>query len=264
MALTDTHTHLHFTDYEADLDDVMARAEAAGVRYFIAVGTHLDCSRKALRLAESRARVFAAAGCHPHDAKDFRQEDLAEYRRLLAHAKMRAIGEVGLDFYRNLSPREDQERVFRAFLALHRETGLALILHVREAHADVFRILREEIGSQVKGLLHCFSGDEKVLAEGLSLGLAVSFACNVTYPKNDYLRRVIPKVPQDKILLETDCPFLAPQSRRGVRNEPAYLLEAAALVAKLSGISVGALSRRVTENAAALFGFALEPEEADL
>lgn len=255
MIFTDTHAHLHFQDYAGDVDAALQRAYDGGVRYIVNVGTHLECSRRAASFAEKYPNVFASAGCHPHDSKDFSEEELPLYRQLLSHPKVVAIGEVGLDFFRNLSSPEIQEKVFRHFIGLHRETGLPLIMHIRDAHADTFRILEEELKPPIRGVLHCFSGDRAVLEKAVSLGLWISFAGNVTYKKNEFLREVLPFVPKDKIVLETDSPFLPPEGFRGKRNEPAYLVAGAGLVAKLMGVSFEDLAEMTTRNAVGLFGF---------
>jgi TatD DNase family protein len=255
--LIDTHSHLHFPEYADDLPAALDRSRDAGVRFWMNVGTHLACSERAVRLAQSTEGMYAAVGCHPHDAKDFREEQWEAYRNLARQPKVAALGEIGLDFYRNLSEPAVQEAVFRKFLALHRETGLAVILHIREAHADTFRIVEEELKPPVRGVLHCFSGDAEVLTRALSLGFWISFAGNVTYKKNSALRELAAKVPEDKILIETDAPFLSPEGLRGKRNEPAYLAETARCIAAESKISVEELAGRVTRNAAKLFGIPL-------
>lgn len=253
MIFTDSHVHLHFEDFKGDVSSVLTRAREKGVLHLVNVGTNLACSQEAVRFAEGHEHVYAAVGCHPHDAKDFKDEDLEEYRKLTKHPKVVAIGEVGLDFYRNLSPREVQEGVFKKFLALQRETGLPLVLHVREAHEEVFRLLAGELGSTVAGLLHCFSGSPPVLEKALALDLWVSFAGNVTYKKNTGLREIVRSVPRHKILIETDSPFLPPEGYRGERNEPSYLVETAARVAQELEVSLEDLGRLTTENAAVFF-----------
>ncbi len=258
MIFTDSHTHLHFPDYQTDLPLTLQRAREKGVKYLVNVGTNLECSGKALDLAEGNENIYAAVGCHPHDAKDFRDSDYPKYQRLVRHPKAVAIGEVGLDFYRNLSPPETQEKVFRKFLELHKETGLALVLHIRDAHARTFQILEEELKPPIRGVLHCFSGDLPVLGKALTMGLWISFAGNITYKKNDFLRQLLPHVPKDKMILETDSPFLPPEGFRGKRNEPAYVLETGHLISQILGISLEELGFLTSRNAASLFGFPLE------
>jgi len=213
---------------------------------------------RAVKTAETFPDVFAAVGCHPHDAEGFRDEEYGEFKKLTEHPKVCAIGEVGLDWYRNLSPRDIQEKVFRTFLRLHRETSVPVILHVRDAHDDVFRVLEEELAPPVKGVLHCFSGDEAVCEEANKWGFWISFACNVTYKKNEVLRRLARKVPRDKILTETDCPFLSPEPFRGKRNEPAYLVEAFRSLAPVFGMSSDEFGALTSKNADAVFGWRKE------
>lgn len=253
--LTDTHAHLHFKDYAEDVPSMLDRARQNGVGFFLNVGTHLACSKQAVAFAERHENVFAAVGCHPHDAQDFKDEDYEEFRKLTSHPKVVAIGEVGLDFFRNLSPRERQEAVLRKFIGLYKETGLPLLLHIRDAHAETFRILEEEAGTRVRGVLHCFSGDRAVLEKASAMGLWISFAGNVTYKKNAYLREVLPYVPKDKILTETDSPFLPPEGYRGKRNEPAYMKESALLMAGLLGLSLEDFAALTSRNARELFGW---------
>lgn len=258
MMLTDTHAHLHFKDYADDFSAMLDRARENGVRFLLNVGTHLECSKQAVSFAEKHENIFAAVGCHPHDAQDFKETDYEEFRKLAAHPKVVAIGEVGLDFFRNLSPRECQEAVLRKFIGLHKETGLPLILHIRDAHAETFRILEEEAGARVRGVLHCFSGDRAVLEKASAMGLWISFAGNVTYKKNTYLREVLPHVPKDKILTETDSPFLPPEGFRGKRNEPAYMRESAQLMAGIVGLSLEEFAALTSRNARELFGWPVE------
>lgn len=253
MIFADTHTHLHFRDYQEDLGPVLARAREGGFRYFLTVGTTLACSREAVSLAERTEDVYAAIGCHPHDAQGFREEEYEHFKRLAAHPKVRAIGEIGLDFYRNLSPRDAQEKTLRSFLRLHRETLLPIILHVRDGHDETFRVLCEELEPPIRGVLHCFSGDEAVCEKVRELGLWVGYAGNLTYRKNGALRKTLALVPREKLLLETDCPFLSPEGLRGKRNEPAYLVEAARCMAETLGMSLEEISRLTTENASSLF-----------
>lgn len=262
MILTDTHSHLHFKDFEGDASETLARARENGVTICLCVGTQLECSRQAVLFAEKHENVFAAVGCHPHDSKDFREEDYEAFKSLARHPKVVGIGEVGLDFFRNLSPREVQEKVFRTFIRLHKETGLPLILHIRDAHAETFRVLEEDAGSPVRGVMHCFSGDRAVLEKASSMGLWVSFAGNVTYKKNAYLREVLPHVPKDKILTETDCPFLPPEGFRGKRNEPAFVRATAMHMAGILGLGLEEFAELTSKNARELFRLPAEDGRA--
>lgn len=254
MIFTDTHSHLHFDDYSADAAAALQRAREAGVSRFMVVGTNLACSARAIAFAETQPDCFASVGCHPHDAKDYDNARLDDYRRLLKHPKVRAIGEIGLDFFRNLSTPEAQEKTLRDFIQLHKETGLAMILHVREAHTAIFRVLEEELTAPIRAVFHCHSADEENTRRAVDLGLWISYAGNITYKKNDNLRRTVPLVPLDKIVLETDCPYLSPEGLRGKRNEPAFMTETARCVAALMGISTEVLAQQAHANAAKLFG----------
>ncbi len=260
MTLTDTHAHLHFKDFEGDTDQTLARARENGVRVVLSVGTQLECSRQAVAFAEKHDNVYAAVGCHPHDSKDFREEDYEAFKQLTRHPKVVGIGEVGLDFFRNLSPRDWQEKVFRKFIQLHKESGLPLILHIRDAHAETFRILEEEVGSRVCGVLHCFSGDMAALEKASAMGLWISFAGNITYKKNTYLQGILPHVHKDKILTETDSPFLPPEGFRGKRNEPAFVRATAMHMAAILDISLDDFAALTSRNAQELFGWPLDGE----
>lgn len=252
--LFDTHTHLHFPQFTEDLPAVLERARAAGVRRLVTIGTDVETSGAALALAGREPDVWAAVGIHPHDAAGGDETTLAEIARLAAAPRVVAVGEIGLDYFRNLSPPDSQTRVFRALIALGRRLGKPLLIHCREAHAEVLRILEEEGGRQVGGIMHCFSGDVEIARRCLDLGFLVSLAGPVTYPNARALPAVARFVPGDRLVIETDCPFLPPQGYRGKRNEPAYLALTAARVAELRGEPLEELGARCTANACALFG----------
>lgn len=255
--LVDTHTHIDFDNFDDDREQVIARAGEAGVHYLLNVGTDLDTSKRSIALAEHYPHVYASAGIHPHDASGINQEEaVAEIVALLDHPKVVALGEVGLDYYRNHATSDDQQALLKRFVAVQKKTGLPLILHARDAYDDIFAILEEAYGAgPIPGVMHCFAGDEAVLKRAVALGLYVSLTAPVTYKKNDALRALVPLIPDDQLLLETDAPFLSPQSKRGKRNEPAYLPESAALIAELRGISLEDLARITTLNCNRLFGF---------
>lgn len=250
----DTHAHLHFPEFVADLSDVLQRARVAGVRFMLTIGTDVAGSRAAVALAEQHPDVYAAVGIHPHDAVQADEAALEELERLAATSpKVVAIGEIGLDYYRNLSPREIQVRVFQEQLSLARRLRRPVLVHCREAHADALDILRG--GMPVAGgIMHCFSGDVAVARQCLDLGLLISLAGPVTYPNARKLPEVVKLVPLERLVVETDCPFLPPQPYRGKRNEPAYLPITAARVAELKGQSLEELGAGMTRNALALFG----------
>jgi TatD DNase family protein len=253
--LFDTHAHLHFPEFAADLDAVLGRAHAAGVRRMLTIGTEVESSRAAIALAERRPDVWAAVGVHPHDAGDVDDAALNEIERLAGEPRVVAIGEIGLDYFRDLSPRPAQADVFRRLLALARRVGKPVLIHCRDAHADVLGILGEERLPR-GGIMHCFSGDVEIARRCLDLGLTISLAGPVTYPNARALPAVARFVPVDRLVVETDCPFLPPQGYRGQRNEPAYLALTAARVAELRGEALPDLAARLTANACALFGVA--------
>jgi TatD DNase family protein len=253
--LFDTHAHLHFPEFAADLSAVLQRARAAGVRFMVTIGTDVESSRAAVALAEHHPDVYAAVGIHPHDAAQASEAALDELERLAqASPRVVAIGETGLDYYRNLSPRETQIQVFRRQLTLARQLGKPVLIHCREAHADALEVLRQEGIQGVGGIMHCFSGDAAVASQCLDLGLLISLAGPVTYPNARKLPEVVKLAPTDRLVVETDCPFLPPQPYRGKRNEPAYLPITAARVAELKGERVEELGPVMARNALALFG----------
>jgi TatD DNase family protein len=247
--LFDTHAHLHFPEFDADREAVLARARAAGVRRMVTIGTDAATTRAAIAIAEREADVWATAGVHPHDAGESDDAALAEVERLAGDPRVVAVGEIGLDFFRNLSPREAQEGVFRRFIALARRLRKPVVVHCREAHAEVLSILTEERVADVGGIMHCFSGDVAIARRCLDLGLVISLAGPVTYPNARALPDVARFVPADRLVIETDCPFLPPQGYRGKRNEPAYLALTATRVAELRGESLETLARRASDNA---------------
>lgn len=252
--LFDTHAHLHFPGFDEDRDAVLARARAAGVRRMVTIGTDGETSRAALALAERHPDVWATAGVHPHDAAESDEAAQGEVERIAAERRVVAIGEIGLDFFRNLSPPETQERMLRRFLALARRLRKPVVLHCRDAHAEILALLGEERVADVGGIMHCFSGDVAIARRCLDLGLLISLAGPVTYPNARALPDVARFVPGDRLVVETDCPFLPPQGYRGKRNEPAYLTITAARVAELRGEPLDDLAARTTANARRLFG----------
>jgi TatD DNase family protein len=253
LDLFDTHAHLHFPQFADDLSDVLARGRAAGVRRLVTIGTDVETSDAAVGLAGCEPDVWAAVGIHPHDAAAGDEKALAEIARLAGAPRVVAVGEIGLDHFRNLSPPDVQMRVFRSLISLGRRISKPLLIHCREAHDDVLRILEEEGGRQVGGIMHCFSGDVEIARRCLDLGFHISLAGPVTYPNARALPAVARFVPADRLVIETDCPFLPPQGHRGQRNEPAYLALTAARVAELRGEPLEQLGAQCTANACALF-----------
>jgi TatD DNase family protein len=254
MNLTDTHLHLHFPQYDGDRPEMIERAIRGGITSFLNIGTDLEDSRKAIAIAEQYPEVYAAVGYHPHETKTANVSDLAELERLLVHPKVVAVGEVGLDYFHEHSPRDVQEKLLRTFLAWGEQYHKPIIIHCRDAYEDLLRILREHTSQSYRGTLHCFSSDARTMKEYLSLGFHIAFGGALTYKKNDVLREACAQCPKDRLLLETDAPYLPPQSKRGRRNEPLYMIETAECAAALHGMSVDEIADLTTKNAKALFG----------
>ncbi|MBI1735224.1 MAG: TatD family hydrolase [Candidatus Rokubacteria bacterium] len=251
--LFDTHTHLHFPEFADDLDAVLGRARAAGVRGIVTIGTNVETSRAALALAEREPDVWASVGIHPHDAAEADETALAEIERLAAAPRVVAVGEIGLDFFRDLAPRDVQARCFATLLDLARRVRKPALVHCRDAHEETLAMLAAGRVGDVGGIMHCFSGDAAIARRCLDLGLHVSIAGPVTYPNARALPEVVRVVPADRLVVETDCPYLPPQPYRGKRNEPAYVAITAARVAALRGAPLDELGPVMAANARRLF-----------
>jgi TatD DNase family protein len=247
----DSHTHLDLC--EPPDAELVAAADAAGVRRMLTVGIDGGSCRAALAAAEAFPQVYAAIGRHPNAAKGFDDADLADLRALAAHERCVAIGETGLDFYREGAPRADQERAFAGQIELARETGKPLVIHTRSAERETLAQLAAE-APQLSVVMHCFSMPER-LGECLDRGYAISFAGNVTYPSARDLADAAKRVPDERLLVETDAPYLTPQAMRKERNQPAYVAYTAALLAQLRGVAVDELGATVERNAARVFGW---------
>jgi TatD DNase family protein len=245
----DTHAHL---DGFEDVEEVVTRARAAGVTRILAVGSGLESCHATLALAERHEGVFAALGIHPHQAGEASETDVGELRGLLAHPKAVAVGEAGLDFYRDRAPRGRQLELFEAQAALAAETGLALVVHTRAAEEDTVAALTAGADG-LRVVLHCFSSAD-LLEPALEHGWYVSFAGNVTYPKAPELRWAAARVPAERLLAETDSPYLAPQPVRGRRNEPVHVLHTLTTLAEARGEELQELERAIDANATAAFG----------
>ncbi|HET8576609.1 MAG TPA: TatD family hydrolase [Methylomirabilota bacterium] len=254
MPLVDTHAHLHFPEFAEDLDAVVERARQAGVTVMVTIGTDRETNPAAVALAERLDGVYASVGIHPHDAAEATEEDFAALERLARLSpRVVALGEMGLDFFRNLSPHDVQERVFRRQLGLARRLGKPVVVHCRDAHAETLAILDEERAGEIGGVMHCFSGDVEVAKRCLDLGLYISLAGPVTYKNARSLPDVARMLPEDRLVVETDCPFLPPHPHRGKRNEPAYVTLTATRVAELRGADPEALNAAMSRNARRLF-----------
>jgi len=256
MRLIDSHAHLNFPQFDADREAVIARARKAGLVAILNVGTDLASSRAAVKLAEKYDFLYAAVGVHPHDARTLTPTVLDELRRLARHPKVVAIGEIGLDYYRDLSPRPMQQWAFADQLALAAELGLPVVVHSREAHDDVLATLQ---GWDGVGVLHSYSAGPERLEEVLELGFYIGISGPVTFPKANRLRAVAATVPLERLLVETDCPYLTPVPHRGRRNEPAYVQYVVEAVARARETSPKAVARATADNARRLFGMRPAP-----
>ncbi|MBC7261601.1 MAG: TatD family hydrolase [Chloroflexi bacterium] len=250
--LVDTHAHLDSVEFKDDVEEVISRSLAAGVDTIITVGTDLESSRQAVLLAEQHHPVYAAVGIHPHEADQAKPDDLTELFHLSQHRKVVAIGEIGLDFYRNLSPAKVQEEVFAAQLELAKRAGKPIIIHDRQAHRETMAILSER-AKGLHGVLHCFSGDLEMALQAVKMGFWISVAGPVTFQNAHRLQALVRQLPLEHVLIETDCPYLAPHPYRGQRNEPAYVRFIAARIAALKEIPLEQVSQVTTENARKLF-----------
>lgn len=245
----DNHCHLFLLEGEPVA--AVEAAKAVGVDTLICAGIDPETSRRSLDVAESLAGVFATAGIHPHDASRFDEEAGAEIEELLGNPLVVGVGECGLDLFRMRSPQGDQERVFRLHVALSRSSGLPLVVHVRDAWPEILRLLDE--GSAERVVLHCFSGDVDIARECVERGYFLSFAANITYPKSEHLREAISAVPLDRVLVETDSPFLSPQRTRGRENEPANVLSVIEEIARVRGDSFDRVRGATTTNSRVAF-----------
>ena len=259
--LVDSHCHLDFPDFAGELDAVVARAETAGVARVVTISTRVARHAETLAIAERFPPVYCSVGTHPHQAHEELDLTVADLVKRTVHPKVVAIGEAGLDYHYDFSPRAAQEQGFRTQIAAARETGLPLVIHSRDADADMARILEEEMGKGAfPAVLHCFTGSRGLAMTGISLGLHVSFTGILTFKKSDDLRAIAGELPADRILVETDAPYLAPGRYRGKRNEPAYVAETAKVLAEARGVSLEDIARQTTENFFRLF--AKVPREA--
>ena len=253
--IIDTHAHLDFPDFKDDIDDVIKRAGEVGVEYIINVGTSVGTSVKSLELAKKYNHIYASVGIHPNSASNVSADDWSRLEALAGQSKVVAIGETGLDYYRDRSKREDQKRLFHQHLELAERHNLPVIIHNREASEDCLKIVRTYSG-RIKGVIHCFAGSSDDVKGFLKLGFHISFAGPITFPKAENLREALKAVPVEKLLLETDCPFLAPQPKRGKRNEPSYLQYTIPVLAELYKLSVEDIKRITSLSAMNLFGIA--------
>jgi TatD DNase family protein len=262
--LIDSHCHLDFPDFQEELDGVVGRAKAAGIGRMVTISTRIREHAKLIAISERFPDVFCSVGTHPHHAHEESNIDSSAIVALTRHPKVVAIGEAGLDYHYDNSPRDLQERGFRNHIAAARETGLPLVIHARDADDDVAEILREETGKGAfPAVLHCFTGGRALAFTAIELGLSISFTGILTYKKTDELRAIAKDLPADRILVETDSPYLAPGKFRGKRCEPSYVVETAKVLAETRGVSLEEIGRQTTDNFFRLFAKVPRPITAD-
>lgn len=256
VGLVDSHAHIQGPEFAADVAQVIEQARAVGVERIIVVGGAGDLSSNdaALELAKSFSGLYATVGMHPHDAKEVSDKDLERLDELARSPQVVAIGETGLDFYYNHSPRQIQIELFCRFIHMARETGLPLVVHNREAQREVVELLRREGKGDLRGVVHCFTGNYEAAREILDMGFYLSFTGIITFKNADSLRDVVRKLPLNRVLVETDSPYLAPVPHRGKRNEPAHVRFVAQTIAAVRGIRLEEVAEATSNNARSLFG----------
>jgi TatD DNase family protein len=261
--LIDSHCHLDFPDFAAELDAVIERARAASIERLVTISTRVARHDALLKITERFPEVYCSVGTHPHYAHEELDVTAADLVARTRGAKVVALGEAGLDYHYDNSPREAQEQGFRTHIAAARETGLPLVIHTREADDDTARILEEETGKGAfPAVLHCFTGGPDLARRAVKLGLFISFTGILTFKNSDALRAIAAELPADRILVETDAPYLAPRSVRGKRNEPAFVVETAKVLAEARGVSFDAIAEQTTANFFRLFGKVPRPAAA--
>jgi TatD DNase family protein len=247
--LIDSHSHLEMPEFRRDLTDVIQRAKASGVEYIFTVGTEKKDWNRAIEIAHSHPSVYVILGVHPHNAREIDEETYPTLRKLCADDKVRAYGEIGLDFYRNLSPRDIQLKRFREQIQFARELGLPIVVHDREAHKETLEILKSEKAEEYGGVIHCFSGDYEMAKACIEMGFFISIPGSITFKSAERFQEVVKQIPLESLLIETDAPFLAPVPFRGKRNEPSYVRYTAQKVAEIKKVSFEKLAEVTTENA---------------
>ncbi|MDE0016773.1 MAG: TatD family hydrolase [Candidatus Poribacteria bacterium] len=249
----DSHAHVQLSQFNRDRDAVLKRAHEASVSNILVIGFDMETSLGAVELAEKHPHIYATVGMHPHDAKDTTPDVIKTFHELATHRKVIALGEMGLDYYRNLSPRSIQKTVFEQQLDLAEELQMPIVIHNRDAYMDILPILEARQG-KIRGVLHCFTGDVELMHRSLAIGFHIGIGGIVTYPNAKDIQAVAREVPEDRLLIETDCPWLAPQFRRGKRNEPAYVRAVAEKIADLRNTSIETIGKITTENFNLLMG----------
>lgn len=261
--LVDSHCHLDFKDFDDDRDDVLARAKAAGVDLMVTISTKITEAEKIIKLAETSEALVCSVGIHPHEAGREPETNAAQLVALAKHEKVVGIGETGLDYFYEHSPRDAQQRNFRAHIEASRKSRLPLIVHARDADEDTADILEDEMGKgDYPGLIHCFTAGPELARRALDIGFYISISGIATFKNATDLRETIKAVPFERLLVETDAPFLAPVPHRGKRNEPSFVADTAAMLAELKGVSTEELARITSDNFFTLFSKAKRPSGA--
>jgi TatD DNase family protein len=261
--LIDSHCHLDFPDFADDLAGIVARAEASGVGRMVTISTRVKRLPELLAIAERFPNVYCSVGTHPHQADEEDGISADELVKLAQHPKVVAFGEAGLDYFYEHGSRDAQERGFRTHIAAARETGLPLVIHTREADEDCGRILEDEMKrGAFRAVLHCYTGGRELALKAIDLGLLISFTGILTFKKSQSLRDLAAELPADRIMVETDSPYLAPGKYRGKRNEPSYVVETAKVLAETRGVTFDEIARQTTENFFRLFGKVPAPAAA--
>jgi TatD DNase family protein len=251
--LIDSHAHLEMPEFRRDLEAVIQRAKESGVGYIFTVGTEKKDWMRALEIAHSHPSIYAILGVHPHNAKEIDDQTYPTLRQLCRNEKVKAYGEIGLDFYRNLSPRDVQLKRFREQIELAKELRLPIVVHDREAHQETLEILKSEKADECGGIIHCFSGDYEMAKECIDMGFYISIPGSITFKNAEKFREIIQRLPLESLLVETDAPFLAPVPFRGKRNEPSYVRYTAQKVAEIKKVSFEKVAEVTTENALRVF-----------
>ncbi len=251
--LVDSHAHLEMADFRKDLEEVIRRARDAGVDTIFTVGTERKDWPRALEIAESHDSIYAILGVHPHNAKEIDDQTYPALSKLCRHKKVKACGEIGLDFFRNLSPREVQLKRFREQIGLARDLGLPIVVHDRDAHRETLDILKSEKAEECGGVIHCFSGDYEMAKKCLEMGFSISVPGTITFKNAEVFKEIVRKLPLESLLVETDAPYLTPVPFRGKRNEPGYVRYTAEKVAEVKRVSFEKVAEVTTQNALRVF-----------
>ncbi len=247
----DTHCHLDFPEFNTDRDAVIQNSKARGIDYLINIGSSIEGSRRSVELSKKYDYVYAAVGIHPHEADNSSDKDGQVLKELAKESKVVAIGEIGLDYFKNYSKSENQRKLFLSLIKLGKDLNLPFVIHTREAKEDTLKFLKDAL--PLRAVVHCFSGDGDFLRKCLDLGFLISYTCNITYKKAQNLRDMVKITPLDRLLLETDAPYLSPEGFRGKRNEPVHVKELAGEIARIKAINIEEVGRITSRNAIKFF-----------